>query len=553
MLPALLSQGLLKTKEVYQLPASHYYGLESVVLTLAFMALARIKNPEQLKQCKPGEIGRIIGLDRIPEVSCLRDKIKILSAQKQAQKLNLLLVDEWYNTTAAEDLFLYIDGHVRIYYGAKANLPSKFISRQKLCLSATTEYWVNDAQGQPVMMVMGELTEKLQTAIEYLIIPQLQQTVLLPSPSGSEEEKQIKTPDQQAAITATQQIPQELTMPVCTLIFDREAYQPSFFERLWVTWQIAIITYRKNVKDIWEPECFTSTEVTVLEQKITMYLCERQVTLDGIIFREIRCLKDGGHQTSVITNNLIIGMAVVAGRMFGRWVQENFFRYLIMDYDFDKMIEFGTVAIDQNKEVVNPLHRKLTYQLKKEREKMQRLKAQQFALAEQSIDANLEGIPALAARQMKLMEKMEEHQIKEQEIQNQRNKTTPRITLKDMPQQERYNKLKPESKMLMNIIKMICYRAETAVANLLTEFFTRHKEEKRMLIKQIIQTSADLIPDLKNNTLTVILHSLSAPRFNDAVQKLAALLTETQTIFPGTDLRIIFKTTAAHSAPDKEF
>lgn len=533
MLPALLSQGLLKTNEVYQMPASHYYGLESVVLTLAFMALARIKNPEQLKQCKPGEIGRIIGLDRIPEVSCLRDKIKILSDQKQAQQLNLLLIDHWYNPSDQNDLFLYIDGHVRIYYGAKANLPSKFISRQKLCLSATTEYWVNDVQGQPVLMVMGELTEKLQTAIEYLIIPQLQQTVLVPTPQPVAE--------------------QQPKRPVCTLIFDREAYQPAFFQRLWITWQIAIITYRKNVKDIWEPECFINTEVTVLEQKITMYLCERKVTLDSIVFREIRCLKEGGHQTSVITNNPIINMAVVAGRMFGRWVQENFFRYLIMDYDFDKMIEFGTIAIDQNKEVVNPLYRKVAHQLKKEREKIQRDKAQQYSLAEQSIDANLEDIPALTQKQMELIEKIEQRQIKEQQIESQRNKTPARIKLKDMPEQERYNKLKPESKMLMNIIKMICYRAETTVANLLTEFFIRSKEEKRMLVKQIIQTSADLIPDLENKTLTVILHSLAAPRFNAAANKLAKLLTETQSIFPGTDLRIIFKTTAEQTAKDKEF
>ena len=554
MLPALLSQGLLKTREVYQVPGSHYYGLESVILTLAFMALARIKNPEQLKQCKPGEIGRIIGLDRIPEVSCLREKIKILSAQKQAQKLNLLLVDHWYNPTAPEDLFLYIDGHVRIYYGAKANLPSKFISRQKLCLSATTEYWVNDAQGQPVMMVMGELTEKLQTAIEDLIIPQLQQTVLLPSPPPvAAEEKQTKAPGEQTASTGLNPIEQASDHPVCTLIFDREAYQPSFFERLWVNWKIAVITYRKNVKDIWEPECFTGTEVTVLEQKIIMHLCEREITLGGIIFREIRCLKEAGHQTSVITNNSIITMDVVAGRMFGRWVQENFFRYLIMDYDFDKMIEFGTVAIDQNKEVVNPLHRKAAHRLKKEKEKIQRLKAQQYALAEQSIDINLEDLPALTNRQMKLMEKIEAHQVKQQQLEDERNNTTSRIKIKDMADQQRYNKLKPESKMLMNIIKMICYRAETVVANLLTEFFIRHKEEKRMLIKQIIRTSADLLPDLENNTLTVVLHSLSAPRFNQAAEKLAALLTETQTTFPGTDLCIIFKTTADLSATNKEF
>ncbi len=30
LLPALLAQGLLKTKEVYSVPQSHYYGLESM-------------------------------------------------------------------------------------------------------------------------------------------------------------------------------------------------------------------------------------------------------------------------------------------------------------------------------------------------------------------------------------------------------------------------------------------------------------------------------------------------------------------------------------------
>ena len=112
---------------------------------------------------------------------------------------------------------------MRIYYGYKANLPVKFVSRQKLCLSATTEYWVNDAHGLPVMMVIGELTEKLQTAIEfeYLIIPQMQHTNLLCA----------KTSDDQ--------------QPRCTFIFDREAYEPAFFHRLWTEYKIAIITYRK--------------------------------------------------------------------------------------------------------------------------------------------------------------------------------------------------------------------------------------------------------------------------------------------------------------------
>lgn len=526
LLPALLSQGLLKTKEVYHIPDTHYYGLETVVLTLAFMALARIKNPEQLKQCKPGEIGKIIGLDRIPEVRCLREKINLLTTQNQAKELNRLLIDHWYNQPSEQASFLYIDGHVRIYYGHKANLPSKFISRQKLCLSATTEFWVNDAKGLPVMMVTGELTEKLQRAIEEYIIPELQKTVLLPSAQHRDEEKKLP--------------------PVCTLVFDREAYEPAFFERLYKTHRIAVITYRKNVKDVWEEESFKSIPVQVLDQTITMQLCERKTVLSGVEVREIRRLTESGHQTALITTNMVLSTEVAAGRMFGRWSQENFFRYMVMDYDFDKMIEFGIEAIDENREVVNPEYRKMSHRLKKEKEKTGRLKAKLYPLTEQALELSLEDmpLPQLESKQMILLEKIERQQLIEQQLTTQRSQIQQRIRLKEMPGQTRYNKLKQESKVLMNVLKMICYRAETAIANELSAFLVNAKEEKRMLVKQIIQNNADIIPDYSNNTLTVILHSLSAPRFNKAAAKLAETLNQTETIFPGTNLMLRFKTTA---------
>ena len=117
-------------------------------------------------------------------------------------------------------------------------------------------------------------------------------------------------------------------------------------------------------------------------------------------------------------------------------------------------------------------------------------------------------------------------------------------SLREMPEKIRFNKLKTESKLLMNVIKMICYRAESAVASLVAHHLNRADEEKRMLVKQIIQNNADFIPDYERNTLTVVLHSLSAPRFNHAVGQITQLLNETETIFPGTDLRLIFKTTA---------
>ncbi|MFH0864815.1 MAG: hypothetical protein V1904_01380 [Bacteroidota bacterium] len=520
MLPSLLLQGLLKTKEVYRIPDNHYYGIESVVLTLAFMALSRIKNPEQLKQCRPGEIGRIIGLDRIPEVKCLREKIKLLTGQQQATRLNNLLVDHWYKEQDAAAEFLYIDGHVRIYYGYKANLPVKYVSRQKLCMSATTEYWVNDAQGLPVMVVMGELTEKLQTVIEQQIIPQLQQTKLL------------------------DENPDEDVQPQCTFIFDREAYEPAFFQRLWKEHRIAVITYRKNVKDVWNDECFKTKSVTVLQQTVNMQICERNTELGGFRFREIRRMSESGHQTSIISTHPTLETAVVAGRMFGRWCQENFFRYLIQDYDFDKMVNFGTEAIDMEKEVVNPEYRKRTHQLKKLREKIQRVEAKFYPLVQQAMDEPIEAIPVITNKQMEYKITIDRYRACEKEIIAQRTLLQPKIKLCQMPQQKRYNKLKTESKMLMNVIKMICYRAESAVANWSIPFLSKADDEKRMLVKQIICANADLTPDYENNTLTISLHSLSAPRFNIAAFELSKLLNETETVFPGTNLRLIYKITA---------
>ena len=65
-----------------------------------------------------------------------------------------------------------------------------------------------------------------------------------------------------------------------------------------------------------------------------------------------------------------------------------------------------------------------------------------------------------------------------------------------------------------------------------------------MLVKQIIQNNADLVPDYENKTLTVVLHTLSAPRFNRAAAKLSETLNQTETIFPGTDLQLKFEISA---------
>lgn len=518
LLPALLMQGLLTIKETHELKAG-YYDINSIILTLAFMALCRIKNPEQLKQYKPGELGRLMGIDRVPELKCLRKKIAELAAQNQGRQLNDKLLAHWVPQEEEGNVLLYADGHVSVYNGYLANLPVKYVSRQKLCLSATTGFWLNDQQGNPLLVFTGELSEKLQNAIEDHLITRLIESSAI-------------------------DIPQEITdstPALCTIVFDREAYQPAFFVRLWAKYRIAVITYRKNVKDKWEEKSFNDQTITIGSHKKTMQLCERSTELDGHAFREIRCLTETSHQTSVLTTHPLLPTATVAGALFNRWTQENFFKYMVSDYSFDHIISYGIEVIDEKKEVVNPSYRKINYQIKKEKEKKQRLQASFMEVLEKDSYTPLDTIAAALDNQSKLVETIEAKQHLIETLITKRQSIDARITLSEMPDDKRYNKLKTESTLFINIIKMICYRAETALANQI-HYYNRADEEKRMLIKQIIQTPANLFPDYKNKTLTVTLHTLSTPRHNEIASKIATLLNETETIFPGTDLTLIFKT-----------
>ena len=515
-IPSLIAQGLLSYRDVYEPLPKGYYGIESILFTLAIMSLCRIKNPEQLKQHRAGELGALIGLDRVPEVKCLREKVNLIVNQSKANDWNQKLLTQWLGSSE-DDFFFYVDGHVRIYYGSKATLPAKYVSRQKLCLSATTEYWVNDANGLPYLVVTGELTEKLEQVIKETIIDQLMSNEIIK-----------KRKEQNKAV-------------LFTLVFDREAYHPSFFNWLWQTHRIAVITYRKNVKDTWPTEGFKEHTVTVIQNKVTMLLCEQTVQLGGYDFREVRQLGEGAHQTSIITTHpASLEIATIAGKMFSRWSQENFFRYLIQDFDFDKMWQYGTQEVDDKKEVINPLYRKANYVLSKKREKKRRVQASLANHIDDIVAGSIDHIPTYSVKQKSYMDKIEIMNQEEKILVEEREKIPPKVTLSEMPEDKRYNQLKPEHKHFINIIKMISYRAETALVQTLSPHFKRDKEESRMLIKQLFNTPADIIPDYENKTLTVKISGLAANRFNEAIYELLTELNKTETNYPGTELRLIY-------------
>ena len=483
------------------------------------MYLCRIKNPEQLKHHSPGELGKLLGIDRVPEAKTLRKKLSEIYNQKQSKPWNRELAQTWVEFD--ENYFFYIDGHVKVYSGEKANLGRKHISRLKLCLPGMTEFWINNSEGLPYFVVTGEVNEKMQQMILEKILPELLENVAL------------KISDAQ--------LEADLDLPRFTLVFDREAYSPVFFEKLWIDHRVAVLTYRKNVKDKWDEEVFEEHKMTINENEIKMQLAEKKTKLNKIVFREVRKKNSDSHQTSIITTNKKLPLIYVAIKMFARWTQENFFKYLIQEYDLDRMTYYITNDIDNEITVVNPEYSKLDSKLKKIREKIARRKAKLYDLVHENIKDDADKTEKNLNKQIKVRAEKKKFEIEEKKLIELRSQQTYRIKIKDMKETVRYNKLDIESKLFQNIIKMICYRAETSFSVLLAADYKKKVNEMRALTKSLIKTKANIIPDYINKILTVELYSLSNPRDNKAAEKICQVLNDTETKFPGTELKIIYK------------
>jgi hypothetical protein len=518
LLPFLIETGLLSYQNHYKDFDTGYYDIDFIVLLLAFMYLCHIKNPEQLKAISPGDYGKLLGVDRIPEARCLRKKIKLICDQQQSQNWNTDLAKQW--TSEDQNEFFYIDGHVQVYHGHKAQLGKKHVSRQKLCLPGMQEFWVNNAEGMPYFYITGQVNEKLQEMILDQIIPQLLKDI-------------------QSSYT-DEQLANDSDLPRFTIVFDREAYSPEFFQLLWEKYRVAVITYRKNVKDQWFDSVFQTQTLEIEGSTVEMELAEQQVIVSEVPLREIRKKSSNNHQTSVLTTNKKLSTIMVAIYMFSRWSQENFFRYMRLNYDFDRMIQYAIDQIDGTFKVANPAYNKVAYELKKLREKIARKKAAIYNLVNKNLQEPLDQTSKHALQQTKLTEQLNELLQQEEKLIEKRSALTCHIKVKDMPNEVRYNKLHQESKHFQNIIKMICYRAETSFSTLLGHRYKKTLNEKRALAKSVINTPINLRVDHQNKKLHVEIYSQATPRDNQALIQLCEKLNETHTLYPGTNLTLIY-------------
>jgi len=519
-LPALLAMGLLHaTARYFSLPKG-YYGVDSLFLLLAFMALARLPSLESLRYCAPGEWGKLLGLDRVPEVRTLRQKVRLLSRDEQPTAWGAELCRQWMEAAPEQAGTLYIDGHVRVYNGQQTKLPRHYVARQRLCLRATTDYWVNAMDGQPFMVVHRAIDPGLINVIEQDILPRLAEKV----PGQPSVEGLAADPRRHRF----------------TLVFDREGYSPDLLRRL-KDQRIACLTYHKYPGADWPVEEFRPHLIThPTGQVVEIPLAERGTCLsNGLWVREIRKLTERGHQTAILATDYQSVLGPVAVAMFARWSQENFFKYTRQHYGLDRLVDYGTEPISDPIPVVNPAYRRIDGQVRSVAGKLGRLLAQFGAMnLEQPIEP--EHVEPFLQRKAALQEEIDALQA-ELKAHKASRKATPRhITVAELSEEDRFRQLRTQSKHLIDMIKMVAYRAETAMANSLRETLG-HPDEARRLLQTLYTTEADLLPDPEAKTLTVRLHHLANASSDAAIRKLCEELNATETLFPRTHLRLVFK------------
>ncbi len=528
-LSALLANGLLHKVEEHLPPSQGYYEVHLLLLLFAFLALARVKSLEQVRYLEPGEWGRLLGLDRIPEVKTLRQRLDLFTSQGKLAAWEQELTAYWMSLDEGLAGILYVDGHVRHYTGSQTTMPRRYSSRNRLCLPSLMDYWVNDERGVPFFVVTAIGNEGMLHYLRSQIIPRLLQDV----PNQPTEAELAADPD----------------LHRFTLVFDREGWSPAFFAEIWRDHRIAVQTYQRGRFDPWPRDDFQSTTVSVaLGNTTTMDLAERpfvhpacKATADKpeVKLREIRrsCAKSG-HQTSIITSVNKGNIEDIATHMFSRWSQENFFKYAAEEFSIDRLAGYTLGETPEDETVKNPVYTKLDADLRRNRAEITKLKTQRGHLTLASNDP--QDVADYTTACAPIEQQLDDLQEKREELLTQRRNTQKRIKLTDLPEDKRPRPISPGRWQFLNVIRIIAYRAETALAVLLKNQLPC-ADEARSLLKDLFTHDADIIVDNQAATLTIRVHHFTNPRASRIIQRILSELNIEETYYPGTKLLMRFE------------
>ena len=525
-LPALLTNGLMEGVDSFATKVKGYYTAFHVLLLLAFMALCRIKTVEKIRGESAGEFGKLLGLDRIPEVRCLRKKLNDLSTGDTAEEWASHLSRYWMGADTKSAGTLYIDGHVRLYHGGLTKLPRRYVSRERLCLRGTTDYWVNDAVGRPFFVVGKTVDPGLLQTLRSDIIPKLLNDI----PNQPTKSELASNPYLSRFI----------------LVFDREGYSPAFFQEMWKSHRISCMTYHKHPSGDWPEEWVEKVDVSMPNgETITMKLAEMGSLVgtgkNAMWMREVRKLTKSGHQTSLISTEFQLDHSRLGARMFSRWCQENFFRYMMEHFAIDLLQEYGTQQLPATEKVINPAWRELNRSRASVQNKLRYRRARFGEMTMHPIsEDNVKKYEKWFVKKAELFEQIEQYEKQLEGIKAELKKTEKYTLWEDLGEKDQFFQLLPGRKRLMDTIKMIAYRAETSMGNLLKDETTDMASARRLL-QDLYVTEADILPQPENGRLLVRIHNASRPSANKRIQRLLQHLNDAGMDYPGTQLRLHYE------------
>jgi transposase len=503
--PCLVQSGLFRiSRKLYGEIGPAFYGLRTTLLTLLLMALLRIKRPEHLKERDPAAFGRLLGLDRAPEVKTLRRRLTRLAAHHCAEQLGAELARLRVDQRGHLIGFLYVDGHVRAYHGHRIITSKAYVPRRHLAMPASTDYWINDRSGDPLLVITGEVDAALTKALPRLL--------------GEVRD-----------LVGARRV---------TIVFDRGGWSPRLFGAM-IKDGFDLLTYRKGRCRRINEQRFLRRRAELDGRWVDYLLNDQPVRLlkGKLRLRQVTRLCDDGHQTQVITSRWDLRDIEVAYRMFERWRQENFFKYMREEFLLDALIDYQIEPEDPTRTIPNPKRRALDKEIRAARIDLAKLEREYGAAAADNAERRRPTMRGFKIAHRRLGRQLRTARARVAQLFEQRHSVPKRVEIRDLNERA-VVKLATERKHLTDIIKMVAYQAESDLLALLRPHYLRVDQEGRTLLHELFATAGDI--GVSKTELHITLAPLSSPHRTRAVQALCEMLDQTATMFPGSRLRMRF-------------
>jgi len=254
--------------------------------------------------------------------------------------------------------------------------------------------------------------------------------------------------------------------------------------------------------------------------------------------RQVTRLTETGHQTAIVTSRWDLRAIMVAYRMFERWRQENFFKYMREEFLIDTLTDYEVEPDDPHRLVSNPARKAADQEVRKARVHLARLREAYGATALDYLEGRTPTMRAFTHDENQIQREVQDAADRVATLVARRTSLAARIPLSDAPAAAEAVKLSTERKHLTNVLKMVAFQAEGALVELVGPHYARNDDEGRTLIQSALRSAAAIDPTA--DELRVTLAPLSSPHRSEAIRALCDQLNMTNTLFPGTKQRLRF-------------